>query len=88
MLQACKASPMLMLHYISEPVGSTLPAPSSSAMFVFFAGVVLSKANCFTAPPGDPQEDISPFGIKNSGHRFKRKSFLLFVNIFLYSVPS
>lgn len=72
---------MLVLHYISEPVGYTLPAPPHRP-YLFFAGVVLSKANCFTAPPGDPQEDIFPFGIKNSGHRFKRKSFLLFVNIF------
>jgi len=38
-------------------------------MFVF-AAVVLSKANCFTAPPGAPQEETSPFAIKKSAFRF------------------
>lgn len=35
------------------------PPPSLSAMFVF-AGAVLSKANCFTAPPSAPREDFTP----------------------------
>lgn len=34
--------------------------PSPSAMFVF-TSAALSKANCFTAPPGAPQEDFPPF---------------------------
>lgn len=43
-----------------HPIANTPPLPpSSSAMFVF-AGAVLSKANCFTAPPGAPQEDFPP----------------------------
>lgn len=46
-------------------------------MFVF-GGVMISKTNCFTAPPGAPREKTSPFGMKNSLYRFKGSNIACF----------
>lgn len=39
---------------------------------------MISKTNCFTAPPGAPWEETSPFGMKNSLYRFKGSNIACF----------